>query len=326
MNPQTFSKTIEEGHLSVWIGAFFFAVVLWLFVISEQRYNYVVEMPIEVRNIREGKTLGGEVTPTADVRFSATGRAFLKTLLLKSLSDFKLVLDLERVSTEYDFYLNDYFDKYSQKVVVPPGFELEFVEVVRPDSIHISLDDYMVKPVTVVSRVTVEPAAGYIMVGNSNISPGNIELKGPREIIISVETVETFERTFRAVQASVRSSIPLQLDFPRVVEASDTFAVFRANVQSIGERIMSEVPVNILNIPENIRAFPNPSTVSLTVTGGVQFIASLEPTDIYVSLDYNEFQEGELSQEPRVQVPADVLEWRDLSPKAIELTIQRLPK
>ena len=65
-------------------------------------------MPIEVRNIREGKTLGGEVAPTAEVRFNTTGRAFLKTLLLKSISDFKLVLDLERVSTEYNFYLNDY--------------------------------------------------------------------------------------------------------------------------------------------------------------------------------------------------------------------------
>ena len=88
-------------------------------------------MPIEVRNIREGKTLGGEVAPTAEVRFNATGRAFLKTLLLKSISDFKLVLDLERVSTEYNFYLNDYFDRYSQKVVVPASFELDFVEIVE---------------------------------------------------------------------------------------------------------------------------------------------------------------------------------------------------
>ena len=97
-------------------------------------------------------------------------------------------------------------------------------------------------------------------------------------------------------------------------------------MQSIGERIMSEVPVKILNIPDNIRAFANPSTVSLTVTGGVQFIASLEPSDIYVSLDYNEFREGDLSREPVVKVPDDVLDWRDLSPKAIELTIQRLPE
>ena len=326
MIPQTLSKTAKEGYLPVWFGAFFFAIVLWLFVISEHQYNYVVEMPIEVRNIREGKTLGGEVTPTADVRFRATGRAFLKTLLLKSVSEFKLVLDLERVSTEYDFYLNDYFDKYSQKVVVPPGFELEFLEVVRPDSIQISLDDYMIKPVSVASRVTVEPLPGFIMVGYGRISPRTIELKGPREIIRGVKSIETAVQEFSGVQLDIRKSIPLNLTFPRVVESSDTAVVFRASIQSIGERIMSEVPVMILNIPDNFRAFANPSTVSLTVTGGVQFIASLEPSDIYVSLDYNHLVEGHLSHEPSVRVPADVLEWRDVSPKTVELTIRRLPE
>ena len=89
----------KKGLLSTFLGAFFFAIILWLFVISEKNYSYVFEMPIEVRNIREGKTLGGEVSPTADVRFRATGRELLKALLLKSISDFKLVLDLERVNT-----------------------------------------------------------------------------------------------------------------------------------------------------------------------------------------------------------------------------------
>mgnify|MGYP001185320496 CR=1 FL=1 len=326
MNPPMLPKKVQKGRFPIWFGAFFFAVTLWTFVISEHRYNYVIEMPIEVRNIREGKTLGGEVSPTAEVRFNATGRAFLKTLLLKSISDFKLVLDLERVSTEYNFYLNDYFDRYSQKVVVPAGFELDFVEVVQPDSIHISLDDYMIKPVSVESSVIVKPLAGFIMIGKANIYPKIIELKGPREIIRNVNELETIEKTFNSVESSIKARIDLKFDFPRVVESSDTSVIFEAKIESIGERIISEVPVNILNIPEGIISFANPSTVSLTVSGGVDFIASLEPNDIYVSIDFNELNEGNLSHEPLVVVPDDVLQWSDLSPKTVELTIRRLPE
>ena len=326
MTPPTLSNKVQKGRFPIWFGAFFFAVILWIFVISEHRYNYVVEMPIEVRNIREGKTLGGEVAPTAEVRFNATGRAFLKTLLLKSISDFKLVLDLERVSTEYNFYLNDYFDRYSQKVVVPASFELDFVEIVQPDSIHISLDDYMIKPVFVQSLVRVEPLAGFIMIGKGKIYPETIELKGPREIIRNVNQLETTEMIFSKVESPIKSRIDLILDFPRVVESSDTAVVFEAEIQSIGERIISEVPVNILHIPKEIIAFANPSTVSLTVTGGVDFIASLKPSDIYVSVDFNELNEGQLSHDPSVNVPDDVLQWSDLSPKTIELTIRRLPE
>jgi len=320
------SKTTKNGHLSVLIGAFFFAIILWLFVISEKNYRYVFEMPIEIRNIREGKTLGGEVSPTADVRFLGSGRELLKTLLLKSISDFKLVLDLERVNTSYDFYLNEYFDKYNQKVVIPNSFNIQYVEVVRPESIQISLDDYIVKTIKVKSMISVEPSPGFIIVGDYNISPKSIEFKGPKEIIENMESIETIPKVFKSIKSPINSKVPLSFNFTRVIESSDSLIIFKANVQSIGERIISEVPVKILNVPKNIQAFPNPSTVSLNISGGVEFIASLQSNDIYVYLNYSDFTKNEISNEPTIEVPNDVIEWRDLSPKSIELTIRRLPE
>ena len=326
MNLEAFKRIMKSGHLSTWSGAFFFAVILWLFVISERTYVYVLEVPIEVRNIKEGKTLRGEVEPTADVRFRATGRAFLKTLLLKSVSDFKLVLDLEKISTNYDFYLNDYFSRYSQKVVIPSGFELDFIEVVRPDSIHISLDDYMIKPLRVVSRVFIQPDAGFVQVGLTQLFPSSIELKGPKEIVRFVDQLETVADSFMSLQSSVQTFILLEFDFPRTVEASPPQISLSADIQSIGERIITEVPVTVLNVPQNIRAFPNPSTVSLTVTGGVQFIAELEATDIEVYIDYEKRRIDQPFREPDIVVPEDVLEWSDLSPKTLELTVRRIPE
>ena len=308
------------------LGAFFFAIILWLFVISEKNYSYVFEMPIEVRNIREGKTLGGEVSPTADVRFKGTGRELLKALLLKSISDFKLVLDLERVNTNYDFYLNDYFERYNQKVVIPNSFNIEYVEIIRPESIQISLDDYMVKMVKVKSKVSVEVSPGYIIVGEFNILPELLEFKGPKEIIENLDSIETISKQFKSVKAPINEKVPVSFNFTRVVESSDSLITFKANIQSIGERILSEIPVKILNVPDNIQAFPNPSTVSLNISGGVEFIASLKPNDIDVYIDYKDFTKNDISNEPIIQVPNDVIEWRDLSPKFIELTIRRLPE
>ena len=320
------SKNSKKGHLSTLLGAFFFAIILWLFVISEKNYSYVFEMPIEVRNIREGKTLGGEVSPTADVRFKGTGRELLKALLLKSISDFKLVLDLERVNTNYDFYLNDYFDRYNQKVVIPNSFNIEYVEIIRPESIQISLDDYMVKMVKVKSKISVEVSPGYIIVGEFNVLPELLEFKGPKEIIENLDSIETISKQFTSIKAPINEKVPVSFNFTRVIESSDSLITFKANIQSIGERILSEIPVKILNVPDNIQAFPNPSTVSLNISGGVEFIASLKPNDIDVYIDYKDFTKNDISNEPIIQVPNDVIEWRDLSPKFIELTIRRLPE
>lgn len=316
---------VRKWRLRLWVGAFFFATILWLFVISEKTYNYVLEIPIEIRNIKEGKTLRGEIDPTAEVKFRATGRAFLKTMLFKSFWDFKLVLDLDRISTDYDFYLNDYYDRHAEKVVVDKAFELQFVEVVRPDSIHISLDDYMIKPVTVVSNVLVSSAPGFVQVGSTTISPETIELRGPKEIIRSVDSVETESGEYINLEAPFYISVGLRLNFPGVVEPSSPSIEVFADIQSIGEKIIPEVPVKVLNRPDGIRVFPNPSTVSLTVTGGVDYISKLEASDIEVYVDYNESRgKNQIYYKPTVVVPEDVLEWSDLSPKNIELAITRI--
>lgn len=313
------------GNLRIWVGAGLFAAILWLFVISEHEYSHVIEIPIQIRNIKEGKTLRWETPHTAHVRFQGTGRALLKSLLLKSITDFKLVLDLERISTEYHFDLNEYYDRYHQNIVVPKGFEIEFVEVVDPLSIDIDLTDYMIKPVQVVAGIVVEPAQGFIQVGSLSVDPETIELKGPKEIIRQVDTVETEFAEYLNMQDPVDVTLPVNLDFARVVEASPPAVRLQANIQEIGERIISGVPVVVLNKPEDIRVFANPSTVSLAVTGGVDYISALQPSTIEVLLDFQaQWEKDQLYYTPTVRVPEDVIKWRDLSPNSIELVVARI--
>ncbi|MEE8478631.1 MAG: hypothetical protein V3S42_01350, partial [Candidatus Neomarinimicrobiota bacterium] len=58
-----------------------------------------------------------------------------------------LVLDLDRISDEYEFVLNDYFRMYPRKIVIPNEFEIRYIEVDSPREIKISLDDYSVRTI-----------------------------------------------------------------------------------------------------------------------------------------------------------------------------------
>ena len=127
------------------MGAFGLALLLWIFVVSENKYTLVLDLPIEARNLNAQKAHKEEVPPSASVRLRGTGRDLFKSLLLKNFAGFKLVLDLEGISQEYEFILNDYFEKYPQKVVLPLNYNLSFVEVVYPNRIKISLDEYSSK-------------------------------------------------------------------------------------------------------------------------------------------------------------------------------------
>lgn len=314
----------KEGHFKLWAGAFFFALLLWLLVVSEREYVHTLDIPIEIRNIPARKTLSAEIVPTAEVRFRGTGRALFQSIMLKSLSNFKLVLDLDRIKTEYDFDLNNYYREHPEKVVIPDGFDIQFISIVQPDSIHIALDDNAERPVPVRINVSIKPAPGFIQVGRLIHSPRKIELKGPKTVVIPVETISTKWQEFKGLTSDLNVTVELDIDFPRTVEISHKIINIQADIQSIGERIITEIPVQLLNEKEGLKVYTNPSVVSLTVKGGVDYIAGVDASDITVSIDFLKWQLDQEYYEPTVDVPDDILGYSDLSPKTIELRPTRI--
>ena len=82
------------------------------------------------------------------------------------------------------------------------------------------------------------------------------------------------------------------------------YSVDKVNVkidfQEISERIISDIPVNMINIPNDIRVFPSPQTVSLTIVGGFKRISKVIPSDIKVWTDFNSWNHLQQFYEPRV--------------------------
>ena len=108
-----------------------------------------------------------------------------------------------------------------------------------------------------------------------------------------------------------------------LVEYSHDFVEINIDIQNISERIIADIPVKIINVPKKIRVFPSPQTISLTVIGGFNRIALLNSKDIDVIIDFNMWNPQKQFYEPEVFLPEDVLEWKDLSPKNLEIAVAR---
>jgi len=287
MNKKSLQKYLNWHSVGSRLQAVGLALLLWIFVVSENEYTLVMDMPIEARNLSAQKAHKKEVPEYAQVRIKGPGRVLFKTLLVKKfLSDFKLVIDLDRISEEYDFYLNEYYERYPQKVVLPPSYDLEYIEVVYPDSIHISLDEYMVKTVLVKSLVVIDASPGYTLVGAQTIAPDTIDVAGPREVVEKMTFVETKKDTFLNQEIDLNISLNIDNRTQPLLEYSQNAVTLTQDVQPISERIISEIPVKVVNTLPNLRLFVNPTTVSLTIVGGVDYIASVNPEDIIVTLDF----------------------------------------
>ena len=320
-NLKTFLSWQKMG---IRFGAISLASLLWIFVISENIYLMVVDMPIEARNLPARHALKEEVPTYAKVKLKGTGRSLFKTILLsRFIPGFKLVLDLERISEEYDFILNDYFERYPQKVSIPSNFDVNYVEVIYPRSIHISLDEYKEKTVLVEPKIRIKTAPGFVIVGKPIISPSKVKIAGSRNIVESIYFVSTISDTI--IDASLPISIMLSLksESGLLLEYTPKTVSFKQSVQSISERIISEIPVQILNVKEDVQAFVSPQTVSLTVIGGTEFISSLEPESLIVSVNFNDWNSKKQFYDLNVKTSKDVISWMDLSPQNVELVVTK---
>ncbi len=317
------SDFIERQSIVLRIGAIGLAFLLWIFVVSQNRFTYVIDVPIEARNLSAKKALKEEAPASAQVRFSGTGRALFKSWLLKDFYDeFKLVIDLERISEEHDFILNEYFSQYPQKVVIPNSFDITYIEVLYPRDVHIVLDEYLVKEVPIRSKILVEPLPGYVLIDNIQLNPSHINIAGPKETVQSIRYIETVSDTLNNLQFPVYDRIELFNPMP-VIELSSNHINYTLDIQAISERIVSDIPVEVTRRPEGIRVFVNPRTVSLTLVGGVNQIESINPEDINVTIDFRDQWNAQTQfYEPSVSVPTG-MRWQDLSPRNLELVVTK---
>ena len=59
------------------------------------------------------------------------------------------------------------------------------------------------------------------------------------------------------------------------------------DIQPISETIVTGIPVQLINKPNDVNVFVNPATVSLTIVGGLDQIANTAPENIDVIIDFD---------------------------------------
>ena len=99
-------KPKAKQRFKIYLRAFGVALFLWIFVVSKDRYEMLFDFPIEARNLSAQKAYREELPPYVSVKLEGSGRDLFKAFLVQKYVGFKLVLDLESISQEYEFILD----------------------------------------------------------------------------------------------------------------------------------------------------------------------------------------------------------------------------
>ena len=301
--------------------SFVIAFVFWFFIKSEDTYTVNLDIPLVARNLQEQKTYKEEVPESIFVTLKGTGRSFIWLRVFNNFyrDDFKAVIDLSSITDEYNFELDSYYKENPEKIVLPSSLDLQFVEVLNPRNVQIKLQRYLVKKVPIESQILVSSEPGYIALGGQ-FSPDSISIGGPEEAVNEIDFVFTEKDTLLDLIASVNGNWSI-LNPNKLVSFDPKKVDAFIDVQPISETIVTGIPVELINKPNDVNVFVNPATVSLTIVGGLKQITNILPEDIDVIIDFDLWNSEKQFYSPTIKLPDYLIEWKDLSPNNLEILV-----
>jgi YbbR domain-containing protein len=301
--------------------SFVIAFVFWFFIKSEDTYTVNLDIPLVARNLQEQKTYKEEVPESIFVTLKGTGRSFIWLRVFSNFygDDFKAVIDLSSITDEYNFELDSYYKENPEKIVLPSSLDLQFVEVLNPRNVQIKLQRYMVKKVPIESQILVSTKPGYIAL-KGKFSPDSISIGGPEEAVNKIDFVFTEKDTLVDLVASINGNWSI-LNPNKLVSFDPKKVDALIDIQPISETIITGIPVELINKPNDVNVFVNPATVSLTIVGGLKQIANIIPEDINVIIDFDLWNSEKQFYSPKIKLPDYLIEWKDLSPNNLEILV-----
>lgn len=145
------------------------AFVLWFTFSMRESYSVVVEMPLVIRELPDGRALGQLPPPEARVTVQGDGWELLKlsrgTPALE-VSAQEAVVDIYRAATESNR--------------LPPGVS---VQSVAPAAITLDLEPRIERTLPIRLRADIEAASLYDILAEPSVSPDTIVVSGARSIV-----------------------------------------------------------------------------------------------------------------------------------------------
>lgn len=286
------------------------AIFLWFFVVTSREYDQVINVPIRLTNLKEGKVFLEDPPSHAEVRFRGKGTSLL---LLGLFGDVHLGLNLSTINYFYDFQTR------LDQVKWAPGIAVQIMEILGPDTVHIRLDDEIERPVKVKPMLAVSPAQEHMVIGPMETAPDSVLVRGPESIVKHLDYIPTQVKRVENATGPVNARLDLIPPEQGKISLDPPSVRISINVERIRTREILAVPVHVIHCLPNKPGFSKPLTVDIKVRGPKSFVDELNRDKVMVSVSAQSAPDSSGIHRPIVHLPEGV-ELVSITPDSVRIT------
>lgn len=313
-------KKIFTTDIQIKTGSLILAILLWFFVVTDIDYFFDLDIPLRIEGLSEDKAFNNEIPELITARFKGKGHTLLWANMTMPLSETGLVLDLSKTKNTQVYYLTDYFNDHPDQFIMPRDYKLDLLHIVKPESVWVSVERMGEKELNVNVQAEIEPALGYMLVGDITVEPSKVMVRGPVSLLEELNSITVPTYAVSGVDADVLVSLPLTLEPAQLFHLDTTAIELSADIQSIGSVEFQNIPIQLTNVPRNVEVSVIPQTIGLEAEGGLDRLLELKPEDFIVSFDYRaNWDPNEQLYTPEAVLPMGVKRVNKFIPSKIEI-------
>lgn len=282
-------KLRNDKQVMVFVVCLLIATALWFLNALSKDYTTVVSYPVKYINSPKNQFLANKPPSKFDLKVEARGFTLLRYKLSLSFSPIVLNLanltkNLQPESGTYTIYSSSLVRRISDQI----SNEIRISEV-QPESFNLVLDSLKSKMVPVRFNITTEFKTEFNLKKPISSVPNEVKITGPTAILDTINSIETKEKSFTKIDKDISKEI--ELKEPDNITVTPNKVELNIEVEKFTEKELN-IPIKVLNKPENVTIKLFPSEIKVLFTVGLSEFDKIMPSDFSASVDYNSIENG----------------------------------
>ncbi len=284
--------------LSIFIIAFVFACLMWLYISLTQTYNIDYTIPLIVK-LTDKQAITSDIPKDINVVLRGKGWNLLGVIFTKKV--------------EYYLDLTNYKKDTRVNIMQTAGDVLNLPEGVsiisiNPDAIDISFDNITEKMIKVKNNVTVTPKDGYLVVGTARVEPDSVLVSGAFSVLSKIKYIPTENQSFSDINTKFSKQVKLKDTLTNLISYSLKNVKVSYNVQLSADKDFENIVIQLVNAPKDKEVLVVPPKIKLFLRGGVEDLSNTNNEELSASIDYKSIEKDSSGYVvPDIRMPSNLI-------------------
>lgn len=305
---------MKKGRYHILAGSLLVAALFWFSVTMGGSFRAHFDIPVIVSNLPDDLALEEPLPETIDVLLEARGWQLLFLEAGKQIT-FEIPgsrLRAGAIQTNRSL---------AEWMKLPEG-----VRAIRayPETIDVGVDRHIRKKVPVhFASLDLSFKEGFGLLRGIELTPDSIFLEGAESVLDDISSWPLEARSYTELTLPVVEDVPVLDSLGGIVETSIDKVKIYIPTDQMADMSFEEIPVEVLNVPDDRQVLLGSQAVKIAVRGGVNYLSTLSEEDFSAEVEFSDIiadTSGTII--PTIHFPAG-LQLLQIEPREIRYTIRK---